>query len=152
MRAIEPCLSDSVNHASLTHGFLKNAYPRGMREKTRQELKLESYERDQDTIAGRIVVRMEEKGLTASDLAAATGMSFTGVGFILTGDTKYPRPETLVRLSDLLDLEIRWLAVKEGPRERANAQADKHVSAGRGSLRRKPARADGQKAKKRMAG
>lgn len=135
-----------------------------MREKTRQEIKLESYERDQDTIAGRIVVRMEEKELKASDLAAATGLSVTGIGFILTGATKYPRPETLVKLADFLELEIRWLAVKEGPRdakERALTQATlsqsradtvKHRTVFRGTVRQRPVSVAKRNLKKRTFG
>lgn len=87
-----------------------------MGEKTREEVKLESYERDQRQFSGRVTVRMEELGLKATDLAVATGLSVTAVGFILTGSTKYPRPETLFALADRLGLEPRWLGTHKGPR------------------------------------
>lgn len=87
-----------------------------MVEKSREQLKQESYVRDQRLFAGRVVVRMEELGMTATTLANATGLSVTGIAFILTGATKYPRPETLFTLADFLKLEARWLGIGEGPR------------------------------------
>lgn len=87
-----------------------------MGEKTREEVKLESYERDQLLFSGRVTVRMEELGLQATHLAAATGLSVTAIGFILNGSTKYPRPETLFALADFLGLEPRWLGTHKGPR------------------------------------
>jgi transcriptional regulator with XRE-family HTH domain len=164
MRVSETYFSETVNHGSLKHGFLKNAYPAGMKEKSRQELKLESYERDQNTIAGRVTVRMEELGFQATDLANATGLSVTGVAFLLTGSTKYPRPETLVKLSDFLGLEIRWLAIKEGRREaeeraltqgtlsRSQTGTFKNRTVFRGSVRQHPVSLEKRKLKKRTHG
>lgn len=87
-----------------------------MGEKSREELKRESYVRDQRLFAGRVTVRMEERGLTATDLAEKIGVSITAIQAILKGNTKFPRPETLFALADLLELEPRWLGVGEGPR------------------------------------
>lgn len=95
------------------------------KEKTREQLKHESYIRDQRLFAGRVVVRMEELSLSAKDLADATGISFTGIGFILTGATKYPRPETLFALADYLGLEPRWLGIGEGKRLNAAIQSER---------------------------
>lgn len=94
-----------------------------MGEKTREEVKLESYERDQRLFSGRVTVRMEELGLQATDLAEATGLSVTAIGFILTGSTKFPRPETLFALADKLGLEPRWLGTHKGQRLVAGTQS-----------------------------
>jgi transcriptional regulator with XRE-family HTH domain len=120
---------------------VKIAYLAPMGEKTREQLKLESYVRDQRSFAGRVVVRMEELGLQASDLAAACGVSVTAVGFILTGSTKYPRPETLFALADLLGLEARWLGIGEGKRLSAAVQHErKRLLTGRDVELAKPTR------------
>lgn len=95
---------------------MKNAYPALMGEKSREELKQESYIRDQRLFAGRVTVRMEERSLTATDLAEKIGVSITAIQAILKGRTKFPRPETLFALADLLGLEARWLGIGEGPR------------------------------------
>lgn len=123
MRASEPYLSEERNHAWLKHGLLKKAYLPPMGEKTRKQTKLESYVRDQGEFSGRVVVRMEELGLQATDLAEATGLSVTAIGFILTGSTKYPRPETLFALADKLGLEPRWLGTHKGQRLVATTQS-----------------------------
>lgn len=116
MPTSETYFSTSVNHASLKHGLLKTAYLAAMREKSRGELKQESYERDQRLFAGRVTVRMEELGLQATDLAEACNVTVTAIGFILKGSTKFPRPETLFALADYLGLEARWLGTGKGQR------------------------------------
>lgn len=131
---------------------MKNAYLAEMREKTREETKLDSYIRDQSLFSGRVVVRMEELGLQATDLVKPSGVSITAVGYILRGETKYPRPETLFGLADFLGVEARWLGIGEGQKERANSHTIKHISAARGSVRAKAAPADGRKEKSRTAG
>lgn len=102
-----------------------------MGEKSREELKQESYVRDQRVFAGRVVVRMEELGLQAKDLAEACGVSFTAIGFILTGATKYPRPETLFALADALKVEARWLGIGKGTRLTATLHERKRLLAGK---------------------
>lgn len=102
-----------------------------MVEKTRGELKRESYERDQGLFAGRVTVRMEELGLQATDLAEACGVTVTAIGFILTGSTKYPRPDTLFALADQLGLEARWLGTGKGRRLTGSAVERKRLLAGK---------------------
>lgn len=134
MRASEPYLSTERNRTSVKHGLAKNAYlaPMGVqvrthtrREKTRQELKAESYVRDPNTISGRITLRMEELGLQASDLAEPAGITITGVQYLLKGASKYPRPTTLFGLADFLGLEPRYLGTGKGPRLIAEAMTTK---------------------------
>lgn len=87
-----------------------------MGEKSREELKQESYVRDERVFAGRVTKRMDELGLQAKDLADACEISITAIQAILKGKTKYPRPETLFDLADKLGLEPRWLGTYKGPR------------------------------------
>lgn len=139
MRASEPYLSELGNHASLQHGFVKIAYLAPMGEKSREQLKQESYVRDQRLFAGRVVVRMEELGFQATDLADATGVSITAIAFILQGATKYPRPETLFALADFLGLEPRWLGIGEGKRLTASQPQRKRLLTGKEGAVVKPA-------------
>lgn len=69
------------------------------------------------TITDRILDAMEEAGFERKvDLATACGVSKQTVGDWTSGRTENIRPEHLVKLADVLGVEIRWLATGQGPR------------------------------------
>lgn len=110
MLGIEPYLNGGNKH-----GYEGAAYPRGMVKRTKKK-RGEDWIRDQATLAGRITTRMEELGLSPTDLAHHCGVSVTAVGWWLRGETKNLKLQYLFALADRLGLEARWLGIKEGPK------------------------------------
>jgi transcriptional regulator with XRE-family HTH domain len=83
-------LNSKVNHA-----FLHNGQPSGMQ--------------TAETVGDRIRRQREAKGLDLAPVAKAAGITISALSQIETGVTKNPRPETLFRLADALDVEPRFL-------------------------------------------
>lgn len=71
---------------------------------------------EQQTLAGRIVERRQELGLTPAHLAHAVGVSISAVLQWENGKTKNLKNEYLFALADALNVSPRWLATGRGPK------------------------------------
>jgi transcriptional regulator with XRE-family HTH domain len=72
---------------------------------------------DTSSITDRIASALAESQLEQAELARRVGVSRQAVNDWLKGRSVNIRPETLVRLADVLGVEIRWLATGHGPRK-----------------------------------
>lgn len=61
------------------------------------------------TVGDRIRLSRESKGLELAPLAKAVGITVSALSQIETGVTKQPKPETLFKIADALDVEPRYL-------------------------------------------
>ncbi len=68
-------------------------------------------------VGDRIRARREELGMKPVDLSRAAGCSISAVLQWESNKTKNLRPENLFKISDALDVEARWLAIGEGPKQ-----------------------------------
>ena len=71
-------------------------------------------------IGDRIVEALKDRkgdGITRSDLARACGVKPASVSQWISGSTKSIRQDHLVKAADFLGVNIRWLAVGEGPKK-----------------------------------
>jgi transcriptional regulator with XRE-family HTH domain len=71
-------------------------------------------------IADRILEALQDRasdGVTRSDLARACGVKPASVSQWVSGSTKSIRQDHLVKAADFLGVNIRWLAVGEGPKK-----------------------------------
>lgn len=62
------------------------------------------------TLAERIQYAMDMRGMTQADLARATGMHTSNIAYIVTGQTKDPRFESVIRIAQALDVSLNYLA------------------------------------------
>lgn len=72
------------------------------------------------TIGDRILEALQDRagdGVTRSDLARACGVKPASVSQWISGSTKSIRQDHLVKAADFLGVNIRWLAVGEGPKK-----------------------------------
>jgi len=65
------------------------------------------------TLAERIRFAMEMRGMTQADLARATGMNTSNIAYIVTGQTKDPRFDSVVKIARALDVSLEYLAGRE---------------------------------------
>lgn len=72
------------------------------------------------TIAERITKARESMGLTQAELGRRIGVSRSAVWAWESGNTKGLTPENLVACADALGLNVRYLAIGEGPADRAD--------------------------------
>lgn len=61
------------------------------------------------TVGDRLREIRDSKGLGLEPVAKAAGISVSALSQIETGITKQPKPETLFKLADALDVEPRYL-------------------------------------------
>ena len=62
------------------------------------------------TLAERIQFAMEMRDMTQADLARATGMSTGVIAQIVTGKTKDPRFDSVIKIAKALDVSLNYLA------------------------------------------
>ncbi|WP_080701619.1 helix-turn-helix domain-containing protein [Bordetella hinzii] len=73
------------------------------------------------TLAERLAEAMKDMGVTAADLARATGAKPPSVFKWVHGQTKNLRGNNLVVVASLLNVSESWLADGRGPKERKAA-------------------------------
>ena len=61
------------------------------------------------TVGDRIRIARQSKGLDLEPVAKAVGITVSALSQIETGQTKHPKPETLFKIADALDVEPRYL-------------------------------------------
>lgn len=61
------------------------------------------------TIGDRLRTARESKGLDQPIVAKAAGITVSALSQIESGKTKQPKPETLFKLADALDVDPRYL-------------------------------------------
>lgn len=61
------------------------------------------------TVGERTRLLRDSKGFDLAPLAKAVGISVSALSQIETGSTKQPKPETLFKIADALDVEPRYL-------------------------------------------
>jgi DNA-binding XRE family transcriptional regulator len=88
------------------------------------------------TIGDRIRVTRESKGLDLAPVAKAAGISVSALSQIETGVTKQPKPETLFKLSDALDVDARYLVFGHHDRVAASLAALRVLDSGRYRIRK----------------
>ena len=67
-----------------------------------------------DTIGNRIRRIRELRNMDQTQLAGLAGITGPSMSQIETGDTKMPRPTTLMKLAEILETNQRWLLTGEG--------------------------------------
>jgi len=75
---------------------------------------------DMNSIADRVRHARESIGITQGKLAKGVGVSRAAISQIENGMTKYPRPETLVRIARYLGTSIEWLVLGESEKSSEN--------------------------------
>lgn len=75
------------------------------------------------TLAERLTEAMSDTGITAADLARATGAKAPSVHKWVHGQTKNIRGANLVAAAQLLEVNEAWLADGHGPKKRHAAPA-----------------------------
>jgi transcriptional regulator with XRE-family HTH domain len=73
------------------------------------------------TIGQRIRKRREEKQMNQTELAVRINIAPPSLNQIETGETKMPRPTTLIKLAEILETNIHWLLTGEGDPELRDA-------------------------------
>lgn len=74
-------------------------------------------------IRDRLQERMEEKGLNAPALGRLIGVSQSAVYQWLSGDSKTLKPQHLLSVCKVLNINEEWLVNNAGPKERSLRQA-----------------------------
>ena len=69
-----------------------------------------------ENFAERLAEAMEERGISAPQLAAVLGVKRQSIYELLSKDSKSMKPENLYRTADYLGVKARWLAIGEGPK------------------------------------
>ncbi|MFC4161996.1 hypothetical protein [Chitinimonas lacunae] len=72
-------------------------------------------EPDLDTLRGRLVAALRYTGSTKVDLGAATGTAPSSVHIWVTKDDAEIGVQRAIRAADFLGVNVRWLALGEGP-------------------------------------
>lgn len=62
------------------------------------------------TLAERIQFAMEMRGMTQADLARATGIATSNIAYIVNGEVKNPRFDSVVKIARALDVSLEYLA------------------------------------------
>lgn len=62
------------------------------------------------TLAERIQHAMEVRGMSQADLARATGIATSNIAYIVTGKTKDPRFDSVLKIAKALDVSLDYLA------------------------------------------
>ncbi|KYG95732.1 helix-turn-helix domain-containing protein [Paenibacillus jamilae] len=65
-------------------------------------------------LADKIQELMDERGITKYRLAKETGVSYTGVTKILTGQTKHPQIDSLKLIANYFNKPLDYFTVDEG--------------------------------------
>ena len=63
-----------------------------------------------NTLAERIQYAMDKRGMSQADLARATGMRTSKISYIVTGATKDPQFESVIKIAKALDVSLNYLA------------------------------------------
>lgn len=61
------------------------------------------------TMAERIQMLMDERGMTQADLARMTGMTTSNITYLVNGKTKDPRMMTLIAVAQALGVSLDYL-------------------------------------------
>lgn len=62
------------------------------------------------TLAERIQHAMKVRGMSQADLARATGIATSNIAYIVTGKTKDPRLDSVIKIAKALDVSLDYLA------------------------------------------
>lgn len=62
------------------------------------------------TLAERIQHAMEVRGMSQADLARATGIATSNIAYIVTGKTKDPRFDSVLKIAKALGVSLDYLA------------------------------------------
>lgn len=62
------------------------------------------------TLAKRIQHAMKIRGMSQADLARATGITTSNIAYIVTGKTKDPRLDSVIKIAKALDVSLDYLA------------------------------------------
>lgn len=63
-----------------------------------------------NTLAERIQYAMDMRHMSQADLARATGLGTNLIAYIVTGQTKDPRFQTVIKIAKALDVSLEYLA------------------------------------------
>lgn len=75
------------------------------------------------TIAERLKLVIDARSdVSAADVSRHIGISKAAMSDILSGKTKQPKPENLLKIADYLGLEIRWIISGEGLKTREESR------------------------------
>lgn len=72
----------------------------------------------QPSITERLNDAFSHSGYSKAELARRLGLTRATIGAWLHGRSVNIRPDNLFALADVLEIEARWLATGQGPRER----------------------------------
>ncbi len=96
-------------------------HPTGLRgpysgfQMTKDSIKIKAKGEDDMTLAGRIRIGMAAKGIKSpAELAGKMKLRRQTIHKWMSGQVEKLEPEYLFRLSDVLEMSARWLALKEG--------------------------------------
>jgi transcriptional regulator with XRE-family HTH domain len=67
-----------------------------------------------DTIGKRIKQRREARQMDQIDLAKRIGIAGASINQIESGETKMPRPTTLMKIAEVLETNQHWLLTGQG--------------------------------------
>jgi transcriptional regulator with XRE-family HTH domain len=68
----------------------------------------------EQTFGERLRAARERRRLTKAEFARLAGVSGPGAQLWETGRMTFPRADTLVRLAEILEVDLRWLITGEG--------------------------------------
>ncbi|MBR2881599.1 MAG: helix-turn-helix transcriptional regulator [Prevotella sp.] len=74
------------------------------------------------TLAERIRFAMDMRGMTQADLARATGIATSNVAYIVNGDVKNPRFDSVVKIARALDVSLEYLAGRTNEHTKTKTQ------------------------------
>jgi transcriptional regulator with XRE-family HTH domain len=92
---------------------------------------------DARTVGQRIANLRNAKNLDQAPLAKAVGITVSGLSQIENGVTKSPKPETLFKIADALDVNPRWLVFGHHERVAPSLSGIRLTDTGRYRMRRK---------------
>ena len=78
--------------------------------------------KNMSTLAERIRFAMDMRGMTQADLARATGIATSNVAYIVNGDVKNPRFDSVVKIARALDVSLEYLAGRTNEHTKTKAQ------------------------------